>query len=63
VFDFSGDLYGAPLDLAFIGWIRPELKFDSVEALVKRMDDDARLARAALARAGDVFPPLGEIAQ
>jgi hypothetical protein len=28
---------------------------------VKRMDDDARLARAALARAGDVFPPLGEI--
>jgi riboflavin kinase/FMN adenylyltransferase len=63
VFDFSGDLYGAPLDVAFIGWIRPELKFDSVEALVKRMDDDARLARAALARAGDVFPPLGEIAQ
>src|ERR1043165_5341151 len=61
VFDFSGDLYGAPFDVAFIGWIRPELKFDSVDALVKRMDDDARLARAALARAGDVFPPLGEI--
>ncbi|MGB9366737.1 MAG: bifunctional riboflavin kinase/FAD synthetase [Xanthobacteraceae bacterium] len=61
VFDFSGDLYGAPLDVAFFGWIRPELKFDSVEALVKRMDDDVRLARAALARAGDVFPPLGEI--
>ena len=50
VFDFSGDLYGAPMDVAFIGWIRPELKFDSVDALVKRMDDDARLARAALAR-------------
>src|SRR5436190_4592798 len=62
VFDFSGDLYGAPLDVAFIGWIRPELKFDSVDALVKRMDDDARLARSALARAGNVFPPLGEIA-
>ena len=61
VFDFSGDLYGAPLDVAFIGWIRPELKFDSVDALVRRMDDDARLARAALARAGDAFPPLGEI--
>src|SRR5436305_867838 len=62
VFDFSGDLYGAPLDVAFIGWIRPELKFDSVDALVKRMDDDAWLARAALARAGGVFPLLGEIA-
>jgi len=60
-FDFSGDLYGAPLDVALIGWIRPELKFDSIDALVKRMDDDARLARAALARAGGVFPPLGEI--
>jgi riboflavin kinase/FMN adenylyltransferase len=62
VFDFSGDLYGAPIDVAFIGWIRPELKFDSVDALVKRMDDDARLARAALARSGDAFPPLGDIA-
>ena len=61
VFDFSGDLYGAPLDVAFIGWIRAEAKFDSVDALVRRMDEDARLARAALARAGGVFPPLGEI--
>jgi riboflavin kinase/FMN adenylyltransferase len=61
VFDFSGDLYGAPIDVAFIGWIRAEAKFDSVDALVRRMDDDARLARAALARAGGAFPPLGEI--
>jgi len=61
IFDFSGDLYGAPIDIAFIGWIRPELKFDSVDALIKRMDDDARLAHAALGRAGDVFPPLGTI--
>jgi riboflavin kinase / FMN adenylyltransferase len=61
LFDFSGDLYGAPVDVAFIGWIRPELKFDSAEALVRRMDDDARLARAALARAPGAFPPLGTI--
>jgi len=40
---------------------RAEAKFDSVDALVRRMDDDARLARAALARAGDAFPPLSEI--
>src|ERR1043165_9977409 len=33
VFDFSGDLYGAPFDVAFIGWIRPELKLDSVDPL------------------------------
>jgi riboflavin kinase/FMN adenylyltransferase len=61
VFDFSGDLYGAPVDVAFVGWIRAEAKFDSVDALVRRMDEDARLARSALARAGDAFPLLGEI--
>jgi riboflavin kinase/FMN adenylyltransferase len=60
IFDFSGDLYGAPTDVAFIGWIRPELKFDSVDALVRRMNDDARLARAALARVPGLFPSLGD---
>jgi riboflavin kinase / FMN adenylyltransferase len=61
VFDFAGDLYGTPVDVAFIGWIRPELKFDQVDALVRRMDEDARLARAALARAPNAFPVLGKI--
>jgi riboflavin kinase/FMN adenylyltransferase len=60
LFDFFGDVYGAPIDVAFIGWIRPELKFDSVEALVQRMNEDARLARLALARAPGAFPPLGK---
>ena len=34
------------------------MKFDSVDELVRRMDEDSRLARAALARAPDAFPPL-----
>jgi riboflavin kinase/FMN adenylyltransferase len=62
LFDFSGDLYGEVIDVAFIDWIRPELKLDSVEALVRQMDEDSRLARAALARAGDAFPKLGHVA-
>lgn len=61
LFDFAGDLYGKELDVAFIGWIRAELKFNSVDELVIRMKEDARLARAALARAPQAFPPLSAL--
>ena len=59
LFDFKGDLYGTVLDVAFIGFIREELKFDSVEALVRQMDDDSAKARALLAAAPKAFPKLG----
>jgi riboflavin kinase / FMN adenylyltransferase len=61
VFDFTGDLYGAVLDVAFIAYIRDELKFDGVDALIRQMDDDAAKARAALAAAPGAFPNLGAI--
>jgi riboflavin kinase/FMN adenylyltransferase len=61
LFDFSGDLYGEVIDVAFVDWIRPELKLDSVAELVRRMDEDSRLARAALERAPDAFPRLGRL--
>lgn len=61
LFDFKGDLYGRALDIAFIGFIRDELKFPSVDALVKQMDDDSARARAALKAAPDAFPLLGEV--
>ena len=41
LFDFKGDLYGAALDVAFIGFIRDELKFDGIDALIRQMDDDS----------------------
>jgi len=62
LFDFSGDLYGEMIDVAFVDWIRPELKFDNVEGLVRRMHEDAKLARTALAAAPDAFPKLGPVA-
>jgi riboflavin kinase/FMN adenylyltransferase len=61
LFDFKGDLYGTTLDIAFIGFIRDELKFDSVPALVHQMDDDSARARAMLAAAPEAFPKLGVI--
>ena len=61
LFDFKGDLYGTELDVAFIAFIRDELKFDGVEALVRQMDDDSTRARAALAAAPDTFPKLGAV--
>jgi riboflavin kinase/FMN adenylyltransferase len=61
LFDFKGDLYGNRLDVAFIAFIRDELKFDGIEALIRQMDDDSARARAALAAAPDAFPKLGNI--
>jgi riboflavin kinase/FMN adenylyltransferase len=61
LFDFKGDLYGASLDVAFIAFIRDEVKFDGIEALVRQMDDDSARARAALAAANDAFPKLGVV--
>jgi riboflavin kinase / FMN adenylyltransferase len=58
LFDFNADLYGKSLDVAFIHWIRPELTFATVDDLIRRMDEDCGLARAALARAADAFPPI-----
>ena len=59
LFDFNGDLYGTMLDIAFIGFIREELKFDDVDALVVQMNDDSARARAMLAAAPEAFPKLG----
>ena len=62
LFDFTGDLYGRTLDVAVIAWVRPEFKFDTIDDLIHRMDEDCRIAHIALKRAGDAFPPLGVVA-
>ena len=61
LFDFKDSLYGETLDIAFIGYIRDELKFTDIDALVRQMDDDSAKARAELAAAPGAFPKLGEI--
>ncbi|WP_319824720.1 bifunctional riboflavin kinase/FAD synthetase [Thalassovita sp.] len=49
IFDFTGDLYGTPLSVALVDYLRPELKFDGLESLVAQIDADCVRAREILA--------------
>ncbi len=46
--DFSGDLYGQHLSIAFVEFLRPEMTFDGLPALIARMDADCAETRAML---------------
>lgn len=48
LFDFKGDLYGTPLSVGLIDYLRPELKFDGLDALIAQMDADCQKARSVL---------------
>ncbi len=48
IFDFSREIYGEKVAISFVERLRPELKFDSVEALVENMDQDVERARQIL---------------
>jgi riboflavin kinase/FMN adenylyltransferase len=53
LFDFEGDLYGEAALVAFCGFIRAEKRFETVGALVERMEADSIEARGML----DRLPP------
>lgn len=48
IFDFKGDLYGTQLSVALVDFLRPELKFDGLDALITQMDADCAQAREIL---------------
>lgn len=50
-FDFSGDLYGQRIAVELIEFLRPEAKFDGLDALTAQMAKDCDAARAALSAA------------
>src|SRR5262249_11171718 len=56
LFDFNGDLYGQTVDVAFIGWIRHEQKFDSIEVLKRHMTSAAARRGAGLRRLEKLSP-------
>lgn len=47
-FDFSGDLYGQTIDVELIEFLRPELKFEGLDALKAQMAKDCEEARHIL---------------
>jgi len=49
VFDFSADLYGQVCTVEFVKFLRPEMKFESIEALTDQMQLDESDARTFLA--------------
>jgi riboflavin kinase/FMN adenylyltransferase len=49
LFDFDADLYGQHLRVQLIEYLRPEIKFDGVEALIAQIEADAITAREILA--------------
>jgi riboflavin kinase/FMN adenylyltransferase len=50
LFDFEGDLYGRHLRVRLIEFLRPEKKFDGLDALRAQIARDCAAARALLAR-------------
>ncbi|SOB91186.1 FMN adenylyltransferase /riboflavin kinase [Rhodobacter sp. JA431] len=49
IFDFDGDLYDQHLSVALVAYLRPEMKFDGLEGLMKQMAQDCDQARKILA--------------
>ena len=47
-FDFDEDLYGQTIEVAFHAFLRPEAKYDSLDALTAQITKDCEDARVAL---------------
>ena len=45
LFDFNRDIYSKELELRFVRYLRPEKKFENVDALVRQIDRDVQQAR------------------
>jgi riboflavin kinase/FMN adenylyltransferase len=48
--DFKGDLYGQHMSIALVDYLRPEIKFDGLPALIAQMGADCEKARIVLSQ-------------
>lgn len=53
ILDFNEDIYGQRLELRFVQRLRPEKRFDSLDALIEMIREDVALTRAVLAEVGE----------
>ncbi len=65
IFDFDDDVYGQELIVEFIDFIRPDKKFDTIEALLEQMKTDCDEIRVKLEKLHENNPvknhPLGAL--
>lgn len=50
--DFDADLYGKTLEVEFVEYLRPEMKFESVDKLLEQIQQDVQQAREIFAERG-----------
>ena len=48
IFDYDQDIYGKWLEVQLVSYLRPELKFDSVDDMITQMHKDAAESRVRL---------------
>jgi riboflavin kinase/FMN adenylyltransferase len=46
ILDFQGDIYGCEIEVQLLSFVRPELRFTSVEALIAAMQGDIKQVRS-----------------
>jgi riboflavin kinase/FMN adenylyltransferase len=45
ILDFEKEIYGEPCGLSFLHYLRPEIKFESIDELIKKIKSDVEIAR------------------
>jgi len=50
IFDFDADIYGQEISVALVDFLRPEEKYDDIDALIAQMHLDCAAARDVLER-------------
>ncbi len=50
LFDFEGDLYDSELKISFVDWLRPEVKFETVDLMIAAIEKDVEQSKSILSQ-------------